>query len=880
MGNIQVLGSTYSMRIWLDPERLASLGISASEVADAVMKQNKQAALGSIGSTPSKNSQIVYTLITQGRLSNVEEFGNIILKSGNGEIVKLKDVSRIELGAEYYSINSDYMGKPAALMTLSQGADANAIDIMREVRKTITEMKATLPSDTEIILVYDTTDFVMASIREILETLVLTFILVVLVCYLFLQDWRVTLVPSAAIPVSLLATFIGLAYLGYSINLFTLFGLVLVIGTVVDDAIVVVERVLYVMEHGKPDPAEATEQAMKDVGSSLIATTLIFLAIFVPVAFLGGITGEIYKQFGVTMSFAVSCSTLVAFTLSPALCAHLLSNVKPKQRGPLAWFNRALSASTEGFVSLSVMIARSFIVVLLCLVCLCGASYFLMTKIPTSFIPDEDQGAVLGGIQLPEGASKERTHNSMGKIMPHLVSADGIAYNMNVEGFSFVGGEGENLGLFLLPLKKWDERKSPELSQAGIMQTLSEVFYDFTEANVMVFSLPAIPGLGTMNGLDMVLQSREKNDPQELERVMQDLIGKLSGSPEIMAAFSSYTARSPHVYLDFDRLKAQALGVSIGDVFDLMQAYFGTYYINDINIGTRSNRVIIQSDIQYRNNLDALNRVYVPSSYGSQVPLSAFATFRKTVAARSVQRYNLYPSAGINIILNPGYTTGQGIARVQQLAEEFPEGYFYEWTGQTYQEQQSEGEFALIIIAAVTFGFLFLVAQYESWTIPLAVMLSLPIAVLGALIGIMVMQISISIYTQLGILLLVGLATKNAILIIEFAKEEREMRGASIIAAAAEAARERFRSVLMTAFTCVLGVAPMLFASGAGAESRIHVGTTMFFGMIIATVFGVFLIPGLFVMMQTFREKLKAAISGRIYDDEDDEDYEDYEDED
>lgn len=453
MGNIQVLGSTYSMRIWLDPERLASLGISASDVADAITKQNKQAALGSIGSTPSKNSQIVYTLVTQGRLSNVEEFENITLESGNGEIVKLKEVSRIELGAERYSINSDYMGKPSALMTLSQGANANAIDIMREIKKIITEIKATLPSDTEIVLVYDTTDFVMASIREILETLLLTFTLVVFVCYLFLQDWRVTLVPSAAIPVSLLATFIGLAYLGYSINLFTLFGLVLVIGTVVDDAIVVVERVLYVMEHGKSDPAEATEQAMKDVGSSLIATTLIFLAIFVPVAFLGGITGEIYKQFGVTMSFAVSCSTLVAFTLSPALCAHLLSNVKPKQRGPLAWFNRALSASTEGFVSLSVMIARSFIVVLLCLGYLCGASYFLLTEIPTSFIPDEDQGAVLGGVQLPEGASKERTHNSMVKIMPHLVSADGIAYNMNVEGFSFVGGEGENLGLFLLPLK-------------------------------------------------------------------------------------------------------------------------------------------------------------------------------------------------------------------------------------------------------------------------------------------------------------------------------------------------------------------------------------------------------------------------------------------
>lgn len=885
MGNIQVMGSAYSMRIWVDPDKLASLGMSAGEVASAITKQNKQAALGSIGAAPSENTSMVYSLVAQGRLTNASEFENIILKNSDGVTVKLKDVAKIELGAEYYNVNSTYMGKPSALISMSQGADANAVDVMREVKSVMNELKQSLPEDVDIVLVFDTTDFVIASIVEILETLALTFILVVLVCYLFLQDWRVTLVPTAAIPVSLLATFIGLSYLKYSINLFTLFGLVLVIGTVVDDAIVVVERVLYIMEHGTPDPVEATEHAMRDVSGPMIATTLIFLAIFVPVAFLGGITGEIYKQFGVTMSFAVVCSTTVAFTLSPAMCAHLLSNVKPKQRGPLAWFNKLLSFSTEGFVKLSVGIARRFIVLIICMAAVCVSSWFLMNTIPTSFIPDEDQGVVMGGFQLPEGASKSRTHAFLETIMPPLVALDGVEYNMAVEGFSFLGGNGENLGLFLLPLKNWSKRKTPELSQEEIMLRAEETVSKYPQAKVNVFSQPAIPGLGTTNGLNLILQSRQKNDPAELERVMNDLIGKLYGSPEVMVAFSSYTSNTPHVFVDFDRMKAETMGVSIGDVFDIMQAYFGTYYVNDINLGTQINKVIIQSDIHHRDKLDVLNRIYVPNSSGKQVPLSSFATFRKTLAPRSIARYNLYPSAEINIMLKPGYSSGQGMARVAELSKELPEGYFYEWSGQTYQEQSTEGQFTLVIVAAVVFGFLFLVAQYESWSIPMAVMLSLPVAVLGALIGILVMQISLSIYTQLGILLLVGLASKNAILIIEFAKEERELRGASIIDSAAEAARERFRSVLMTAFTCVLGVAPMLFASGAGAASRIHVGTTMFFGMTIATVFGIFLIPGLFVFMQTLRERLKAFIAGRVYDDDgddedDDDEYEDNEDDD
>ncbi|MDR0653019.1 MAG: efflux RND transporter permease subunit, partial [Synergistaceae bacterium] len=865
VGNVQVFGARYSIRVWLDPEKLASRDLGASDVAAAISSQNKQASLGSIGaglgSTDSETA-MVYSLATRGRLSSVREFEDIIVRvTEQGGIVKLRDVARIELGAESYSMNASLNGSPVAAMMLSQAADANALDVMRDVKKAVAELSETLPDDVEFVLGYDSTEYVSETINEILMTLVLTFSLVVFVCYLFLQDWRVTLVPVAAIPISLVATFIGLSVMGFSINILTLFGLVLVIGTVVDDAIIVVERVMFIMERDGINSRDATVQAMKDVTGPMTATTLVFLAIFVPVTFMQSITGIIYRQFAVTISFSVVFSLIVALTLSPAMCAHMLDNVKPKRRGPLAWFNKGLAACTSGYVNGAMWIARKTIVVIILFAAVTGSSYYLFRTTSTEFIPAEDQGMIFAMIQLPEGAGQSRTRAVLNKLVPQARAIPGVKLVMGIEGFSVAGDSGENVGTILLALDNWSARATPDLSQNTVLAGAQAIAAGIPEASINLMSPPAIPGLGMSSGIEMQLQSRTEGDPVRLAQVMNEFIMKLFRSPEFMLAFSTYTADTPHLFLDIDREKAEMMQVPVSNIFSTMQAYFGTAYINDINIGSQVNKVIIQSDWMYRDRKDSIGSIYVKSSSGARVPMQALATVRQTLEPRSIGRYNLYPSVTINAMMNPGFSTGQGIARVQELARELPEGYAIEWSGMTYQEQQAAGQTVMIIAIALAFGYLFLVAQYESWTVPMGVILSLPVAVLGSLIGLKVMQTSISIYTQLGILLLVGLAAKNAILIIEFAQEQHEVYGRPIPDSAAEAGRERFRSVMMTALTCVIGVSPMLVAKGAGAGSRLHVGTTMFFGMSMATVFGIFLIPGLYVVLQTNRERIKKLFS-------------------
>ena len=863
MGDVEVYGAKYSVRVWLDPERLASLGLSTSDVAAAIESQNRQASIGSVGGTPgAADSPLVYSLTTRGRLQSVKQFEDIVLRATpEGSITRLRDVARIELGSETYNLTAMVNSQPAAMMNLSQAPDANALDVMSATRKAIADMERNLPSDTQFLVGYDSTDYVRATIHEIILTLAITFSLVVFVCYLFLQDWRVTLVPVAAIPVSLLATFTGFAVLGFSINILTLFGLVLVIGTVVDDAILVVERVLFVMERDKTNSYEATIQAMKDITGPMTATTLVFLAIFVPVAFMSGITGEIYRQFAVTISVSVCFSLVAALTLSPMMCAYLLKDVKPKTRGPLVWFNKGLAVCTRGYVAGAMWIARRTAATLLFFGVVVAACYGIVRVTPTAFVPDEDQGAVFAAVQLPEGASQGRVKALMRKLVPQIQAIPGVKYTMNIVGFSILGDAGENVGSVIIPLEHWSLRNTPEKSLDNIVGRVRAIAADIPEARINVFTPPAIMGLGIAGGLDMRLQSRLDDDPHRLTQVLNGLLGNLNQAPEFRFAFSSYTSDTPHIYVDIDRDKAEMLKVPVSNVFSTLQTYFGTSYINDINIGTQVNKVILQSDWPYRNQIANIGNIYVNSQAGVQVPIQSLVSLQKTLAPRSVSRYNLYPSAPITISMNPGFATGQGMARVQSLAADLPAGYAYEWSGMTYQEQESSGQVILIIGIALIFGYLFLVAQYESWSIPMGVMLSLPVAFLGALVGISVMKISLSIYTQLGILLLVGLAAKNAILIIEFAKEQHDEHGLPILQAAAEAGFERFRSVLMTAITCVIGVLPMLFASGAGAASRLHVGTTMFFGMSMATILGIFLIPGLYVVLQTYREKIKAAIA-------------------
>lgn len=832
MGSVQVHGAKYSIRIWLDPERLASLGLSTSDVANAIESQNRQASIGSIGSSPGNDdSSLIYTLTTEGRLSAPKEFEEIIVRTTDqGGRVLLKDVARVELGAESYTTHAGLNGNPSTVISLSQSPDANALDVMSNVKKVMAELEKSFPTDVSYTIAYDTTSYVWETILEILETLLLTFSLVVLVCYLFLQDWRVTLVPVAAIPVSLAATFMILVALDYSINILTLFALVLVIGTVVDDAIVVVERVLFVMERDGTDAREATGRAMKDVSGPMLATTLIFLAIFLPVAFMSGITGEIYRQFAVTISVSVCFSTLVAFTLSPAMCAHMLTrNVGMKKRGPLAWFNRAVSAATRGYVRGAIWIARRTVVTLGLMAIVLVSCWGIFRTTSSTLIPDEDQGSVFVSIQLPEGATLGRYNELKKKLIPQLREIPGVAYALNIDGMSMMGG-GENVGMVVISLEHWSQRTSPEKSVSSILGRIRSIVAGMPEAQINAYAPPAIMGLGNSSGLEMQLQSTLENDPEKLSEVLRSFLSQVNQAPEFLYAFSSYTSDTPHLRLNIDRSKAEMLGVPLSSIFSTLQTYFGTAYVNDINIGTQVNKVILQSDWEYRNTIEAVNKVYVNNSKGIPVPVQSFVTIEKILAPRAISRYNLFPSASVAISMKPGYSTGQGITAIGKLSEALPDGYTYAWSGMTYQEQESGGQVVLILCIALIFGYLFLVAQYESWTIPLGIVLSLPVALLGALIGVVVMNISISIYTQLGILLLIGLAAKNAILIIEFAVEQHDVGGLPILEAAAEAGSERFRSVMM------------------------------FFGMSMATAFGIFLIPGLYVFLQTWRERIKAGL--------------------
>jgi len=854
VGDASVMGSPLSMRVWLDADKMSALNIPISMVRAAISSQNYQPSLGSVGAEPNDGtSNLVFSLETQGRLNESKDFENIIVRTeSEGGLVRLKDIARVEIGSESYLVTSDVDGQPNVGIMVNKLSGANALKAMNAVRAELDRLSKYYPEDFDVSVFFDATEFIRISIEEVVFTLFLTFGLVVLVCFVFLQNWRATLIPAIAIPVSILSTFAVMLALGYNLNILTLFGLILAIGLVVDDAIVVVERVLYLMQsNDELTPKEAATKAMEQVSSAVVATTLVLLAIFVPIAFMGGVTGRIYQQFAISISFAVLFSGVNALTLSPALSATLLKPLTPRKSGFLFRFEQFINSTKSRYVQFVARIGRKFAIIVFLLFALVGLNLYAGTHIQTSFLPHEDQGAILANIQLPEGSSGQRTSDVIDKTREIMKTEDKIRSVMNLRGFSILAGQGENVGFNVIALKHWNERKDLINFSTNIKDRLMAAMAGITEANIMLFEFPAIPGLGNNNSMDLRLQSIENSDMTELEKNLNMFLMKLNQLPEVAMAYSTFTSRTPHAYLDINREKAELMGVSIGSIYSTLQTYLGSMYVNDINIGTQANKVMLQADWKYRKDLESIKNLYVQSSSGQMVPLGSLIDIRRVTLPRSINRYNQYAAATVNINAVPGASSGEVMKAVEKLAAEtLSKSYSYEWSGMSLQEKRNEGRIVYLVALAILFAYLFLVAQYESWTIPISVILSVMTAMLGAFIGLYIFKQPLSIYAQLGMVLLVGLSAKNAILIVEFAKEEHA-KGVPLVKSAEIGTKERFRAVLMTALTFILGVAPLVWATGACAGSRVAVGVPVFSGMLIGTLFGLGIIPLFYILVQT-----------------------------
>lgn len=861
VGSVDVYSAQLSMRVWLNADKMAALQITADEVYSAISGQNYQPTLGKVGAAPTGGSNpMVYTLQTQGRMSTAEEFEDIIVRTAEqGGLVRLKDVAAVELGQETYAISGLYNGKSAVPVSLSLSSGANALETMKAVKQALQEAEKFFPQGLTYNISYDSTKYVDASVEEVVFTLFLTLLLVVGVCYFFLQDFYSTLIPTLTIPVSILGTFAVILALGYSINMFTLFAMLLAIGAVVDDAIVVVERVVFFMQNEKLNAKDATMKAMSEITGALVATSCVLLAIFVPVGFLGGIVGKIYQQFSVTIATAIMFSLLNALTLSPALCSLLIKNIKPRTSGFWYEVNKTISNVIHFYARTVSFLAKKLKVVFAIMVLLFSLVGILFATAQTSFIPDEDQGVLVMSMQLPEGASKLRTMSLVEKVGAIVREEKDVENISDVVGFSLMGGRGENVSMSFIVLKPWEERKRSEQYSTNIMNRLRAKMQQFPEAEFQFFEMPAIPGLGTANGLDIRLQSRQTMDYQKLDAALQSFLGKINQLPEIAYAYTTFNAKTPNIFLDIDRVKAETMKVPMSKIFSTLETYLGSAYVNDINLGTQVNKVMIQSDWKYRDNIDNINELYVQNNLGRMVPMRGLVDLHKVLAPRVVERYNQYPAASITAVQKPGSSTGEAMTAVEKLVDSLPKGFAIEWSTMSYQEKTTSGQIGFLLLLSLTFAYLFLVAQYESFIIPIPVLLSLSVAVSGAMLGLFFSGMPLSIYSQLGIILLVGMASKNAILIVEFARDERA-KGATLVNAAVRGLRERFRAVLMTASAFILGVFPMVIAGGAAAASRQAIGVPVFWGMLIGTLGGLFIIPMVYVLVQSLYDKFRKLV--------------------
>ena len=859
VGDVQIFGERrYSMRVWLDPDKLANLGITAVDVQKAIAEQNVQVAAGKIGQSPAPaGTAFEMQVSAAGRLSSPEEFGAIVVRSDptSGAVVRLRDVARIELGALQYASSAFFGKDPTVVLAIYQMPGSNALALQEAVQGKMKELSHRFPKGIEYAMHYDTTRFVSASMHDVLVTLAEALALVVLVVYVFLQSWRTTIIPTIAIPVSLVATLAVMKICGFSLNMLSLLGMVLAIGLVVDDAIVVVENVERQLENGLR-PLDATIAAMREVTGPIVATTAVLMAVFIPVAFIPGVVGRLYNQFALTVAISVGISAFNSLTLSPALAAAFLSHRGETTFTPFRWFNAGFNRLSHAY-ALSVRgLIRARWLMLVLFVGALGATYVIGRSIPSTFLPVEDQGYFFVVVQLPDGASLQRTDEVAKKVRDMIQAEEGVDIVGSISGLNFLTGAAQsNSAVEFAILKPWDERGALTASQ--IVAKVRPKLMGIPESIALSFDPPSIPGLGTTGGFEFQVEDLTGRGSAALNDAVQSLVAEARKQPELNAQqlFSTFSTTTPQYSYDLDRNKAKTLGLDLPDVFNTLQIYLGSLYVNDFNLFGRTFRVTLQADQASRANASDLSKLYVRNSAGSMVPLSGLGTLRPIVGPETVPHYDNYASALINGGAAPGYSSGEAVAAMERAAATaLPKDFAYEWTGITYQELKAGSLATLVFGLAIVFVFLILAAQYESWTMPFMVLLSVPLALLGAYGALWTRGMQIDVYSQIGFVMLIGLAAKNAILIVEFARRRRE-EGAPIVEAAMEAARLRLRPILMTAFAFILGVVPLMLSTGAGAASRQSIGTTVFGGMVAATLLALVFVPIFYAVIEQLRER-------------------------